>query len=73
MHKRELPGWCQMLDELTSETANERDLDVSEARRVRIRKNGREKEVEWTLCRQAGVHTHQRCCEHHTQKGGTQQ
>ena len=44
MQKVELPGWCQILDELTSETANERDLvDMSEARIEDLGKKWRKK------------------------------
>lgn len=40
MHKRELPGWCQILDELTSETAKESSNDQEELGWERIRKKG---------------------------------
>jgi hypothetical protein len=43
MQKVALPGWCLILDELTSESAKERDLDVSEARIGVRKKMAREK------------------------------
>ena len=49
MQKVELPGWCQILDELTSETANERDLDVSEARIEGVGKK-MVREKRWSGC-----------------------
>ena len=41
MHKRELPGWCHILDELTSEIAKESSfVDELKGSREKVKKKG---------------------------------